>query len=148
MKTLMILLAIAMAASAGAACGANGLPVIDWGLHRQYEVERNCAHMERPATLVEVPWSDAAAVRAREEVRATAASVAAVELPPYCVRPGMRVMLTGQEAGSAIQLAGTALEQGRAGQSVRVRAGFHGATLRGIVRGPGLVELEPGRGRN
>ncbi|MGC2619144.1 MAG: flagella basal body P-ring formation protein FlgA [Acidobacteriaceae bacterium] len=148
MKTLMILFGMMMAAPAFAACGVSGLPVIDWGLHRQYVIERDCAHMERPATLVEVPWSDAAATRAREQVRMNASPVTDVLRPPYVVHAGTRVMLTRLTPGTAIQLVGTALDQGRAGQSVRVRAGLHGATLRGIVRGPGLVELDPGRGRN
>jgi flagella basal body P-ring formation protein FlgA len=37
--------------------------------------------------------------------------------------------------------------QGRVGDRIQVKAGLGGATLEGIVRGPGMVELEAGKGR-
>jgi hypothetical protein len=149
MKTLMILFGMIVAAPAFAACGASGTPVIDWGLHREYRIVRDCAHPERPASLVEVPWSEAAARRQRDSVHANPSGLRPAEQrSPYLVRAGTRVTLAGQTSEGAIRLVGIALEQGRAGDSIRVKAGFHGATLPGIVRGQGLVELEPLKGRN
>lgn len=57
------------------------------------------------------------------------------------VRAGMRVTVwrSGEEA--EVRMAGTALEAGGRGASILVRAGLGNATLRGIVRGPGSVEL-------
>jgi flagella basal body P-ring formation protein FlgA len=49
---------------------------------------------------------------------------------------------------SVIRLSGTALEAGAMGASIRVRAGWNGAVLHGIVRGTGVVELLPERGRH
>ena len=148
MRTLVILVGMVMAAPAFAACGASHMPVIDWGLHRQYVIECDCAHPERPATLVEVPWSAAAVERARAQVPANASTLAKSEQVPWPVRAGMRVTLVGQTTETRFHLVGMALEQGHDGDSVRVKAGLHGATLRAIVRGPGLVELEPLKGRN
>jgi hypothetical protein len=149
MKTLPILVGMVMAAGpALAACGARPVPVIDWGLHRQYLIERDCAHPERPATLAEVPWSDAAAERARVQGHANPPALATLEHLPWLVHAGMSVTVVGQIAETGVHLVGMALEQGHAGDSIRVRTGLHGAILRGIVRGPGLVELEPLRGQN
>ncbi len=61
------------------------------------------------------------------------------------VRAGMKVTLRWRDQESSLRLAGTALESGRVGETVRVCAGLHGAVLRGVVRGPALVELERGR---
>jgi hypothetical protein len=60
----------------------------------------------------------------------------------------MRVTIVRDSLNEEIRLAGTALDAGERGQTVRVRAGWDSATLRGIVRGPALVELTPVRGRN
>lgn len=110
--------------------------IVDPGLHRQWLIEQDRAHPERPARLVEVPWNSAAG--ALPELNANRES-------PPAVRMGMKVTLWRLEKKSEVRLSGTALEAGRVGQSVRVRAGLHGAVLRGVVRGPGVVELQPGR---
>jgi hypothetical protein len=148
MKTLLILVFMMTAAPAFAACGPGGLPVIDWALHRQYLVERDCAHPERPAMLAEVPWSDTTAERARVQGHANSPAMATLEHLPWLVHARMRVTLVGQTAETGVHLVGMALEQGHAGDEIRVRAGLHGTILRGVVRGPGLVELEPLRGKN
>jgi hypothetical protein len=144
----MILFGMVAATPAFGACGASRLPVIDWGLRRQYLIERDCTHPERPATLLEITWSDALAGRARDEVRPNPSEAESLKKLPWLVHAGMHVTLVGQNSETDIHLIGTALEQGNAGDSVRVKAGFHGKTLRGVVRGPGLVELEPQKGRN
>jgi hypothetical protein len=125
---------------AAAACD-GGNTVRDWGLHRSWKVERDCGHPERPATLVEVPWSAPLKRPSREE------SAAQTALPPADVRQGMRVSLGRQGENADIHLFGTALVQGRVGDRIQVKAGLGGATLEGIVRGPGMVELEAGKGR-
>lgn len=118
--------------------GAARLPdrIVDAGLHRQWRIERDRAHPERPARLVEVPWSSGAG--AQPEAAARGATLPAV-------RMGMKVTLWRREEEIEVRLSGTALEAARVGETVRVRAGLHGAVLRGVVRGPGVVELEPGR---
>ncbi|MGB9148063.1 MAG: flagella basal body P-ring formation protein FlgA, partial [Acidobacteriaceae bacterium] len=121
------------------------------GLHRQWAVLRDCAHPARPARLVEVPWSDQEA-RSRARTSEGAASQPGISgaHPRLAqpVRPGMRVTMWRRENDAAVQLSGTALEAGRIGDRVLVRAGLHGATLHGVVRGPALVELLPGSGGN
>lgn len=61
------------------------------------------------------------------------------------IRPGMKVTVEHESDHALIRLTGTALEPGYAGQKILVKAGLSAAPLRGIVRGPGLVVLEPGR---
>lgn len=118
--------------------GAAALPhtIVDHGLHRQWLVERDAAHPERPARLVEVPWGSAASTPSENQKNPTR---------PAVVRAGMQVTLSWRDGEAEIRLAGTALETGSVGDSVRVRAGLHGAVLRGVVRGQALVEMEGGR---
>jgi hypothetical protein len=111
----------------------------DWGLRRSWTIERDCAHPERPATLVEIPWTQAPAARLREK------STAEPVPPPPDVRRGMRVSLGRRGEKAEIHLFGTALDPGRVGDRIQVKAGMGGATLKGIVRGPGLVELQSGK---
>jgi hypothetical protein len=132
---------VGMPMVARGACGA-GNTVRDWGLHLEWVVEENCDHPERPATLVAVPWSAPATVRA-----AGACGVPREAAPPGPeVRNGMRVTLVRQEENGEIHLYGTALGAARTGESVVVRARWSGALLHGTVLGPGLVEMEPGKG--
>jgi hypothetical protein len=117
----------------------GGNTIRDWGLHRSWTIERDCAHPERPAKLVEIPWTQAPVPRSREKATAEPAP------PPPDVRRGMRVSLGRRGEKADIRLVGTALSPGRVGDRVQVKAGLGGATLEGIVRGPGLVELQPGK---
>lgn len=128
-------------AAALGACG-TGNTVRDFGLHLQWVVERDCQHPERPATLVEVPWS----VNKPEAVHGNQSAAGVAPLPAPEVRSGMRVTLRRREAMADIDLSGTALGTARRGERLRVRAGLSGAILEGIVLGPGLVELEPAKG--
>lgn len=119
--------------------GAARLPerIVDAGLHRQWLIERDPSHPERPARLVEVPWSSGAAATL------SAVPVASRKLPG--VRAGMKVTLWRRDRNVELQLTGTALRAASVGTMVEVRAGLHGSVLRGIVRGKAVVELEPGR---
>src|ERR1700761_4755858 len=107
--------------------------VRDWGIHREWRIERDRTHPERPPRLVEIAWTD----RAKEDPRAcqvispsgnfqkSAASVSAPE-----VRAGTRVKLWRSDGEAAIFLTGTALESGREGDVIRVQAGLRGTVLR------------------
>jgi hypothetical protein len=134
-------LLVAAPALALGACGA-GNTVRDFGLHLQWVVERDCQHPERPATLVEVPWS----VNNPVPVTGNRNAEGATPLPAPEVRSGMRVTLWRRDAKTDIDLCGIALGTARLGEKVRVKAGLSGAVLEGIVRGPGRVELEPAKG--
>lgn len=109
--------------------------IIDPGLHRQWLIERDRVHPERPARLVEAPWRE---MRDVPGVRAQAPARPAVGI-------GTRVALCFRDEDTKLRLTGWALEPGRAGDVIRVRAGLHGAVLRGVVLGPGVMELERGR---
>ncbi len=134
-------------ASASGACGAGNI-VRDWGLHIEWVVERDASHLERPARLVEVPWN-AAGVEEQTQMRCTAASRSvgreALRSAPE-VRSGMRVVVWRRDESGEIHLRGTALGTACMGERVFVKAGLSGATVEGIVRGPGLVELSPQKG--
>lgn len=133
--------------SSGAAlavCGDRPATVVDRGLHRQWAVERDCAHPERPARLVEVPWSDA---RAEQTTRRAGNGAGARSAAVPAVRAGTRVTVVGQGDEASIHLVGMALEAGSVGDTIRVQAGWGGATLRCIVRGPAQVEMIPAKGR-
>lgn len=123
-------------ALASGACGRNSTQR-DWGLHREWTIARDCTHPERPATLVEVPWTMPAA---RSESQ-SGSGHEKVSLPE--VRSGMRVTLWRHEENADVRLSGVAVSTARRGESVKVRAGLGVAILDGIVRGPALVELAP-----
>jgi len=139
-RNLLIPFLLAPALASGACRTAGTLR--DFGLRRAWRVTPDCAHPERPATLVEIPWdagSPAVAIAARAQ------RPKAAQLPPE-VRCGMRVTVWEAGAGAEIRLEGTAMGTARRGEIVAVRAGLEGATLRGRVRGPGEVELVPREG--
>jgi hypothetical protein len=123
-----------------AASGSPAAVVVDRGLHRQWIVVFDQAHPERPPRLVEVPWSDTRAAEAEPE--------AAAHRDAPLVRSGMPVEVVGYRGNAETHLYGTALEGGWGGDTVRVRAGLHGAAERCIVRGPALVELAAGRAKD
>jgi hypothetical protein len=143
-KSFLRFMIVLAAGSAVAAPRSPSAVVIDRGLHRQWIVVCDNTHPERPPRLVEVPWSD---VRAEQAQLKPVAPVALHRDPPL-VHPGMPVAVVGRNASTEWHLAGTALEMGWSGDTVRVRAGLHGAAERGIVRGPALVELLPGKAKN
>jgi hypothetical protein len=111
--------------------------IVDAGLHRQWLVERDSSHPERPARLVEVPWRGTDFLP-RESPKEPA-------LQRQVVSAGARVTVWWGNGDAILRLSGTALEAGRVGDVIPVRAGLHGAILRVIVRGPDLVELQRGR---
>jgi hypothetical protein len=135
--------ALGISLSAGSAFAAPGSPsaiVVDRGLHRQWIVVCDPQHPERPPRLVEVPWSEARTA----QVQPAAPTTRGTPL----VRPGMTVSIVRRSGDAEMHLEGTALETGWSGDAVRVRAGLHGAALRAVVRGPGLVELLPGKAKD
>lgn len=120
-----------------AVCGH--LPVTDWGLHRQWRVECDATHPERPARLIEVPWNSAGQVEQQQETKIAAAA----EHPPILIHAATRVEVLAGSPGSVMYLNGTSLEAGAMRAVIRVRAEWNGAVLRCVVRGPGVVELLP-----
>ncbi|HEY1808282.1 MAG TPA: flagella basal body P-ring formation protein FlgA [Acidobacteriaceae bacterium] len=120
------------------ALGAGAQPrvVRDWGLHRQWQVECDRAYPERPAHLVEIPWSGAGTTPAHFEPR----QGTAMPRPP-AVRAGMRVTVIRRGATAEVCLRGTALGTAGVGTTVAVRAGLGNSVVQGTVRGPGVVEL-------
>jgi hypothetical protein len=124
-----------------AACGPAPALMVDQGLHRQWRIDRDCAHPEHPAVLVEVPWSDTATGSSRTPG-------ASGQRENAEIRPGARVVVIGPGTLSGIRMTGVALQAGREGAAILIRSGLSGATLRGVVRGPALVELLPAKGWN
>lgn len=105
-------------------------------LHRRWAVVVDCSHPERPWTLKDVPWQEASRPAVSGQTRA-GLSLGNTPL----IAAGTRVRLWSSAGGARIELAGTALEAGAAGQSIHVRAGSRGTVLEGRVRGAGSVEL-------
>ncbi len=143
---------MAVPAMAWGTCGPGGT-VRDWGLRLAWVVQQDCDHPERPARLLEVPWSQPNAPGAENGAKSGAGCAAPGQsrekpstLPAPEVRAGMRVTLWRRNETTEVHLDGTALGTARTGEAVAVKAGLHGATLRGTVRGPGRVELEPEKG--
>jgi hypothetical protein len=146
MRVRGIVLKFALFLAAGPALAAPSGPaaiIIDRGLHRQWAVVTDDAHPERPPRLVEVPWSEA---RAQQGNSAVAQNTVHRDAP--LVRSGMTVAVVGRSGNAEWHLRGTALEAGWNGDAVLVRAGLHAAARRGIVRGPALVEMVPGKAKN
>jgi hypothetical protein len=124
------------------AASATPTVVRDWGLHRQWRMEIDPAHPERPARLVEIPWSAGKGPRASSLPQPDRGS-----RPKPAVRTGMRVTVVGRGARAQIRLLGTALGSGLPGETIAVRAGLGTSLVHGIVRGPGVVELIPEENR-
>ena len=125
----------AMAMAIGLSASGSPTIVRDFGLHRAWQVTVDGAHPERPARLVEVPWSTG-----RTSGPVEPGTKPAAPQPPT-VRAGMPVTVIGRGARAEIRLEGTALGTARRGETVPVRAGLGNSIVRGIVRGPGVVEL-------
>lgn len=131
------------AAAMPVACGAQQV-MVDWGLHREWAVQADRLHPERPAVLVEIPWK--AHPTATADVPGKSPACKEPDASPP-VLPGSRVMVASQKDGTEIHLAGVALDRGLPGTTIRVKAGLHGAILRAVVRGPAEVELISAKGR-
>lgn len=129
---------LGMLMAGGLGVGAAPTLVRDWGLHREWRIEQDQAHPERPARLVEVPWSNAG--MAPGSSRRESTPERAIQQPP-AVRVGMRVTVIRLGAMAEIRLHGTALGTARIGENVAVRAGLGNSIVQGVVRGPGVVEL-------
>ena len=136
-KILLGMMAVPFLASAS----CNGPIVRDWGLHLQWTVERDCEHPERPARLVEVPWKF-------ESHSQRSGAEQGVREPLPEVQSGMRVNLWRKSEEADIHLRGKALGAARTGESVWVKTEFGTIPVKGIVWGPGLVELLQQRSGN
>lgn len=129
------------------AAGGRATVVRDWGLHREWRVERDQAHPERPEHLVEIPWSTPVRATGNADVaKVRSRPATAGEQHAPVVRAGTRVTVWRRGEKAEVQMTGTALEGGSVGETILVRAGLRNAALRGIVRGPASVELVPGKG--
>lgn len=62
---------------------------------------------------------------------------------PVAVRRGQPVRIVGTGSGFQVAVAGTALEDGAAGDTVRIRNASTGRATTATVLGPGLVGLQP-----
>ena len=147
-RTIVVGCMIAAAAPSFAACDRSPAVLIDWGLHRQWRVERDCEHPARPAELAEIPWNDAAAKADQPLIATGSGHLAPSWSHPLLIRPGTRVVVVAEQRNAEMRLSGVALAGGTLGATIPVWSWYRGATLRGIVRGPALVELVPEKGRN
>jgi flagella basal body P-ring formation protein FlgA len=90
------------------------------------------------------PVTDRLALGGRRAVRQIAAGesilTAVLELPPL-VQRGDRVLLVAEGRGVRAELAGEAREDGRAGQTIRVRNGASGREVYGQVEAAGQVRV-------
>jgi hypothetical protein len=111
--------------------------ITDAILHRKWAVVVDCGHPDRPWTVKAVPWSSETGAVTLS--RANASQPAAIAKP--LVPAGAKVRLWRTAGSTDIELVGTALEAGGAGQTIHVRTGLQGAVLEGRVRGAGSVEL-------
>jgi hypothetical protein len=106
-------------------------------LHRKWAVVVDCGHPDRPWTVKAVPWQSDTGMATLS--RGNASQPAAIAKP--LVPAGAKVRLWRTAGSTDIELVGTALEAGGAGQTIHVRTGLQGAVLEGRVRGAGSVEL-------
>jgi hypothetical protein len=111
--------------------------ITDAILHRKWAVVVDCGHPDRPWTVKAVPWSNDTGMATLSRVHAS--QPAAIAEPLVAV--GAKVRLWRTAGSTDIELVGTALEAGGAGQTIHVRTGLQGAVLEGRVRGAGSVEL-------
>jgi Chaperone for flagella basal body P-ring formation len=111
--------------------------ITDAILHRKWAVVVDCGHPDRPWTVKAVPWSSDTGMATLSRVNASQPAV--IEKP--LVSAGAKVRLWRTAGSTDIELVGTALEAGGAGQTIHVRTGLQGAVLEGRVRGAGSVEL-------
>jgi hypothetical protein len=134
----IVLLCIQAARSIAAAPPGQGSRtdhyITDAVLHRRWAVVADSTHPERPWTLEEVPWKN----EPNKPARAKAGAFTG-DMP--LIPAGARVRLWRKGDGASIELTGTALESGMAGQTIHVRTGSRGTVLEGQVRGEDSVEL-------
>ncbi|HMD21270.1 MAG TPA: flagella basal body P-ring formation protein FlgA [Alloacidobacterium sp.] len=142
-SALVVLLAMPLRASVcntgSVASQAESLRVdhyiTDGLLHRRWAVAMDCAHPDRPWTLLDVPWQGAGPSALRKSAITDFAKAAPL------IPAGAKVRLWSTAGGANIDLSGTALEAGAVGQTIHVRTGQRGTVLEGRVCGAGSVEL-------
>jgi len=111
--------------------------ITDAILYRKWAVVVDCGHPDRPWTVKAVPWESDAGMATLSRVHASQPAAIVQPLVPA----GAKVRLWRTASSTDIELVGTALEAGGAGQTIHVRTGLQGAVLEGRVRGAGSVEL-------
>ena len=120
--------------------------VYDASLKRDWEVLVDCDHPGAPARMKLAPERShrvrvANAVPIGQKPK-SAQPVTNFQPAPVVIRPGAPVEVSSAPGLPArILLAGTAMEPGRVGQSIRVRINASGRFLQGTVLGPHSVEL-------
>jgi hypothetical protein len=134
MQRILILILLSILVPAHAlTCGSRPERyVADSVLHRRWVVVVDCSHPERPWTLREVPWQSTSHAMTEHKTESPAMPL---------VSAGTKVRLWHAGNGASIELTGTALECGAAGQTIHVRTGSRGTVLEGKVRAAGSVEL-------
>jgi len=105
----------------------------DAALKKNWAIKVDCAHPERPGTIIEADSGPG-------ESHQQAAPIPASKLQSEFIRAGSTVEIW-KTGNAQIRLVGTALDSAPIGQSIRVRAGLGSHVLRGIVRGADSVEL-------
>jgi hypothetical protein len=111
--------------------------IADTILHRRWAVVVDCAHPDRPWTLKAALWQSESRVDAAAAMKGGHPVAIAQPLIPA----GAKVRMWRTADGADIELTGTALDAGVAGQTIHVRTGSRGTVLEGRVRGVGSVEL-------
>ena len=126
----------------GTACSGHRVHhyLFDAGLNRSWAILEDCAHPGAPWTALELGGEEKKAVISSPLPHS---SMPGRTLPE--ILAGASVRLWRRSGTALINLNGVALENGIQGTSIRVRldltANASGKVLRGIVRGPGSVEL-------
>ncbi len=134
----------------------------DFALGKAWTIYANCAHPEMPRLAVaeggrtvlpravaggeggksspsEAEWPAEPRILAGRQKEDGAFN----QTPAPEVAAGAQVRLWKRDGVVAIDLPGTALESGSTGARIRVRVAPAGKVLRGTVRGPASVELDP-----
>jgi hypothetical protein len=103
----------------------------DYTLNRTWIVMVKCGHPEIPRLAT-----------ASDRGPVLSFHLAGSPIDRLVVEPGSQVRLWRDDGRVRLDLAGVALNGGAAGAVVRVRLAPSGKVLRGVVRGPGMVELD------
>jgi Chaperone for flagella basal body P-ring formation len=116
-------------------------------LNQRWAIIASCGHPDRPS--IAMPLTDLAPQTEVSPLGNHVGSSPWMQSPFPIIHAGDLVQLQIQNNDIRIEVAGRAEENGAIGNKVRVRllhTGFdtnQEQTLRGIVRGPGHVEIEP-----
>jgi len=111
--------------------------IYDASLKQDWEVLVDCDHPAAPARMKLAPNTSGLAPTVKPVLSGPVKNAA-----PLVIKTGSAVEVSGAPGSPAtIQLSGTALETGFAGQPIRVRLSAGNRLVTGLVRGPHSVEL-------